>query len=79
MSDLKVVPLPEPRPDPVVVQRARELLEMAERGEIVSFAMVGVLANGGFLEAWTKRRATLLAGALVSLQWRIARWMNEEP
>lgn len=66
------------KPKEDVVRLLRELLERAERGAVVSFAGVAVLATGHTLEAWTKKEATRLAGTLVRLQWRIARWMNDE-
>lgn len=78
MSGLRVIEFPKPEPNAEVVDRLRELLAMAERGEIVSFATVAVMPDGRTLECWIRREVPRLAGILSSLQWRIAGWMNQE-
>lgn len=77
MSNLVVLKPPAPEPDETVVRLLRDILERAERGEIVAFAGVAVLRDGCTLEAWTKSRVMTLLGAMSSLVNRIAAWTNE--
>lgn len=74
--NLRVVDFTKREPSAAVVERLRELLAMAERGEIVSFAAVAVMPDGRTLECWIKTEVPRLAGILSSLQYRIAAWMN---
>lgn len=65
--------------NPKATAMIRELLELAEAGQIVSFAGVAVTADGKTIEGFTERRVPLLLGAAAMLQGRMSTWCNQPP
>ncbi|MCB1622337.1 MAG: hypothetical protein KDI44_16545 [Thiothrix sp.] len=67
MSDFKVLEFSRRKqePDPVVVERMRDLLEMAERGEIVNLFVVAALADDSVLSGgWGKEKPFVMLGGI---------------
>lgn len=81
-DSVRVLPLFVPRaahsfePEPVddVVRVCQELLERAERGEVIAVAVAAVLPDGGTSSAYSLGRGTLasLIGSLMQLAHRLA-------
>jgi hypothetical protein len=59
-------------PNPAVVERIRELLDQAERGDIIAFGFAAVMSNGCFQTGWDWRgeEEGRLCMAIARLQYR---------
>lgn len=65
--------------NPDAVEKARELLESCERGEVIGFAVAGVMKDGFVTTGFTTSgHAMKILGALELLKMRILEWFNDE-